>query len=102
MAGPSPLNQPTFPGDFVDQYTEVLSVDARSHVPNTKGHDWLSYSTNPPHYPTSLLGASWSCIPTPSASGGAAGRAAISSWLNNKAAGASPFFSPRAIKQLST
>jgi hypothetical protein len=74
---------------------EVLSADERSRVPNTNGRDWLSCSTNLPRYPTSQLGVSWSCIPTPSAFGGAVGRVAISRWLSKKAAGASPFFPPR-------
>jgi hypothetical protein len=74
---------------------EALSVDVRSHVPNTQGRDWLSYPMNLPRYPTSQPGASWSCIPTRCAFVGTFGRVAISRWLNTKAAGAIPFFPPR-------
>jgi hypothetical protein len=37
----------------------------------------------------------WICTPTPSGSGGIAGRAAISPWPIERAAGASPLFPPR-------
>jgi hypothetical protein len=74
---------------------KVWSVGERSRVPNTKGHNWLFSSTNPRDYPTSQRGCSWICIPTPSASGGTAGRVAISRWSSKKGAGASPFFPPR-------
>ena len=39
--------------------------------------------------------ASWICIPTPSASGGAAGRMAISSLVEQEGRGRGPFFPPR-------
>jgi hypothetical protein len=74
---------------------EILSLGERSRVPNTRERDWLSYSTNRPPCPTSQPGLSWSCIPTPSASGDTVGRVAFSPWSSKQAAGASPFFPPR-------
>jgi DDE superfamily endonuclease len=74
---------------------KVWSVGGQSLVPNIKGHNWRFYSTNSRGYPTSQQGCASICIPTPSASGGTAGRVAISRWSSKKGAGVSPFFPPR-------
>ena len=71
------------------------SVGVPSRSPNTKGHGWLSCSTNHPPCPTSRRGPSWSCTPTPSAFGGVAGLKATSPWRIRPDAGESPIFPPR-------
>ena len=92
MAGPAPLDQPTFLADFVARCQDLVRQRTRARVPNTKGRIWLFSFTNPRDYPTLQQGCSWICIPTLSASGGTAGLVAISRWLSTKGAGASPFF----------
>ena len=74
---------------------EVFSVDGRSHVPNTNGHDWLSCSTNLPRCPTSQLGVSWSCIPTPCRLWRRRWACGDFSLVEQEGRGASPFFPPR-------
>ena len=74
---------------------KVWSVGEQFRVPNTKGLNWRFCSTSPRACPTSQQVCSWTCIPTPSACGGAAGRVTISRWSSKKVAGASPFFPPR-------
>jgi hypothetical protein len=74
---------------------EALFANARCRAANTKGRDWPFYSMKPPPRRTSRPEPSWICIPTRCASGDTVGRAAISPWLSNQAAGASPFFPPR-------
>jgi hypothetical protein len=74
---------------------EALFANGRCRAANTKGRDWLSFSTKPPRRQTSQPEPSWICTPTPSASGDTVGHAAISPWLSKQAAGASPFFPPR-------
>jgi DDE superfamily endonuclease len=74
---------------------KVWFVGGQSLVPDIKGHNWCFYSTKTRGYPTSQQGCASICIPTPSASGGTAGRVAISRWSSKKGAGVSPFFPPR-------
>ena len=73
----------------------VSFVGGPSHLPNTKGRDWLCSSTKSRPCPTSRRGPSWSCTPTRSDSGGGAGREAISPWPIRPGGGESPIFPPR-------
>jgi hypothetical protein len=50
---------------------------------------------NAPNRPMSSQVPSWSCTPTPYASGGSAGQTATSPWSSKPGAGESPFFPPR-------
>jgi hypothetical protein len=74
---------------------EVSSVAAPSRSPNTGGLDWPSCSAKPRPCPTSWRGPSWSCIPTPYVSGGAAGLRANSPWTISRDAGESSISPPR-------
>jgi hypothetical protein len=59
----------------------VSSVGEPSRLLNSKGRGWLCSSRNHRPYPTSRRGSSWSCTPTPYASGVAGlGLKAISPW----------------------
>ncbi len=73
----------------------ILSVGEPSRLPDTKGRGWFCCSTNLQPYPTSRRGPSWSCTPTPYASGGGAGLKATSPWPIKQDAGESPIFPPR-------
>src|SRR4029079_15137705 len=73
----------------------VSSVGEPSHSPTTRGRGWLCCSTNHPLRPTSQQQPSWSCTPTPYASGGIAGLKATSPWPTRQGAGGSPIFPPR-------
>ena len=73
----------------------ALSVGEPSRSPTTKGRGWLCCSTNHQLSPTSPPGPSWSCTPTPYASGGVAGLKATSPWPIRQGAGESPIFPPR-------
>lgn len=73
----------------------ALSVAGPSRSPSISGRGWLCCSKNHPPFPTSPLGPSSSCTPTPSAFGGVAGLKATSPCPTRPVAGGSPIFPPR-------
>jgi hypothetical protein len=83
---------------FLRSFSNVVAVSPVGEpfrVPNTKGRNWFSCSMRHQPFPTSRRGPSWSCTPTPYASGGIVGPKATSPRPIRRDAGGSPIFPPR-------
>ena len=94
MSGPSPLDRPTFPKQFLEECRSLVRRPTVPHDRRQRARLVLLLHESP-DLSNVAAGARWNCTPIPSNAGVAVGHAATSPWLIKQAVDASPLFPPR-------